>query len=392
MKRFLSLILLAVCMAVLLMPLLAQANGDYVKDTADFLYDTEETILGQRSVWMEKHGVRLLFYTDPDGSDRESVIASFASEWEGENGIIVYGTPSDIELRTFGTLPEAFSWEVFEAIKTIANERRSATDYYQAMQSVVVNIVRVLEGGTPQYDGEFFQSPVWDMAGFLTESEVAELEETLDSVRQKHHVDVAVVTTDSLYGDTAMEAADDIFDYCFYGFGRNADGILLYINRDPRDYWITTCGEGEGAVTDNGIQYIENAILPHLKENDYSGAIRAFAESCDMLLSMKEEGHVYNERAPKSAQETAVPIALAIIVPALIAYVFMRGKLQKMNTVNRQLTAKNYVTPGSMDVTNSKDIFLYSHVTRTKKPESSSSGGSHTSSSGRSHGGGGGRY
>ena len=69
----------------------------------------------------------------------------------------------------------------------------------------------------------------------------------------------------------------------------------------------------------------------------------------------------------------------------------MGHKVAKMNTVNRQLTAQNYVTPGGMEVTSSKDIFLYSHVTKTRKAESSS-GGSHSSSSGRSHGGGGGSY
>ena len=50
-----------------------------------------------------------------------------------------------------------------------------------------------------------------------------------------------------------------------------------------------------------------------------------------------------------------------------------------MKTANRVLTAENYVQPGSMQLTNSKDVYLYSHVAATKKPErdsgSRSSGG-----------------
>jgi len=52
---------------------------------------------------------------------------------------------------------------------------------------------------------------------------------------------------------------------------------------------------------------------------------------------------------------------------------------------------------GSLNITESRDTFLYNTVTRTAKPkntDSGSSGGSstHTSSSGETHGGGGGKF
>lgn len=50
---------------------------------------------------------------------------------------------------------------------------------------------------------------------------------------------------------------------------------------------------------------------------------------------------------------------------------------------------------GSMNITESRDMFLYNTVTRTAKPKDNDSGGgssTHTSSSGSTHGGGGGKF
>ena len=59
-------------------------------------------------------------------------------------------------------------------------------------------------------------------------------------------------------------------------------------------------------------------------------------------------------------------------------------------------TAAAYVKRGSMNVTQARDLYLYSHVDRqVRQKESSSSGGgsrTHRSSSGRTHGGRGGKF
>lgn len=73
------------------------------------------------------------------------------------------------------------------------------------------------------------------------------------------------------------------------------------------------------------------------------------------------------------------------------------GKMKaKLKTVRRQLAANSYLKDGSLNITDSREMFLYSAVTRSRKKASSSgsSGGSstHTSSSGSTHGGGGGKF
>ena len=67
-----------------------------------------------------------------------------------------------------------------------------------------------------------------------------------------------------------------------------------------------------------------------------------------------------------------------------------------MNTKRRQYDAGEYVKSDSFSIPVRQDIFLYSNVTKTRRPENNSTGkgGSsvHTSSSGRSHGGRGGKF
>jgi len=68
----------------------------------------------------------------------------------------------------------------------------------------------------------------------------------------------------------------------------------------------------------------------------------------------------------------------------------MNGKLSKMKTAVENDYAADYEKPGSKRLTVSRDMFLYSRVTKTEKPKNDS--GSHKSSSGRTHGGGGGSF
>ena len=79
----------------------------------------------------------------------------------------------------------------------------------------------------------------------------------------------------------------------------------------------------------------------------------------------------------------------------LIAAIYTANLKGQLKSVQAQRAAASYVKNGSLNVTNSRDFFLYRHVDRTEKSSSSDDrGGSstHTSSSGAAHGGGGGKF
>ena len=90
-------------------------------------------------------------------------------------------------------------------------------------------------------------------------------------------------------------------------------------------------------------------------------------------------------------------LALALGIGLVLAWVVVHVMKSQLRSVAFQENAASYVREGSMNLTNSRELFLYRDVHRTERPKESSSsdsGGSstHTSSSGTTHGGGGGSF
>lgn len=115
----------------------------------------------------------------------------------------------------------------------------------------------------------FDNPPIIDDAGYLMQSELAKLSEELEQIREKYNFEVAIYTESEMSGNTAEEAADDIYDYNGYGAGENDDGIMLYICRGTREYHFTTHGKGLEYFNKNGLIYLESKVLPYLEDDNY---------------------------------------------------------------------------------------------------------------------------
>lgn len=238
---------------------------------------------------------------------------------------------------------------------------------------------------------EFENPSVVDKAGYLMQSELSELTDELDTVRQKYNFDVVIYTETAMTSATAEASADDIYDYSGYGAGEDADGIMLYICSDTREYHFTTHGRGLRYFNANGVAYMESKVLPYLSENNYYEAFEAYIETAEELLAMANEGEPYVEKQHGKKNPTGVVI-IGIIAPLLIAFIMMKRKLGKMKTAAENDYAEDYLKAGSMKLDISRDIFMYSKITKTEKAKSDSASDTHTSSSGETHGGRGGSF
>lgn len=235
---------------------------------------------------------------------------------------------------------------------------------------------------------------VVDDADLLTFEQERELTEKLDAISQRQEVDVAVITVESLDGKSPMAYADDYFDYNGYGMGPDDDGILLLVAMESRDWWITTHGFGITALTDAGIDYIGEQIVGDLGNGYYADAFSIFADHCDDFLTQAKNGMPYdNGHMPKEPFDAGGTLMSSLIVGLVVAVIVIAVFRGQLKSVKGQRAASAYVVGGSLDVTETGELFLYRNIHRTKR-ETSSSGGSstHTSSSGRSHGGGGGKF
>ncbi len=219
---------------------------------------------------------------------------------------------------------------------------------------------------------------LWDGAQILTKEESSEITSELNRISTSLGVDVVIVTVPTTEDKSTMEYADDYYDT--HGF--SDDGVILLVCMDPenRSMWISTAGLCINAINDLNIETIFDLIEFDMQEGYYRDAFKTFCEQCEFYINGEVNGY-----PPNYFFTALISIGIGIII-ALIVTGIMKGQLKSVRANN---AAARYVEKSSMKITTSKDLYLYSTVTKIKNPEKSSGSSTHRSSSGRSHGGGG---
>lgn len=132
-------------------------------------------------------------------------------------------------------------------------------------------------------------SPVADNGDLLTDEEEALLLDKLNGIRELRQFDVVVVTASDVDGKDSMEYADDYYDDYGFGYGPDRDGALLLINMEDREWWISTCGFGITALTDDDIDAIGEEMSQDLSDGDFYDAFVTFADECDRYVALAKE-------------------------------------------------------------------------------------------------------
>ena len=241
---------------------------------------------------------------------------------------------------------------------------------------------------------------MFDDAEVLTEDEDNELEDALEELSLRQSFDVTIATIESMESvgaDSMEQFADDLYDYCQYGYGPDMDGVLLLVSVGDRKWHISTCGYGITAFTDAGIQYLGEQMTPDMADGDYAAAFRTFIQWTDAYVTAAREGHPYDVDNMPKEPFSIVYLGVALVIGLITALIVTGVMKSRLKSVAPQRDATSYVRQGSMKLTNQRDLYLYREVHRTERPKESSSsdsGGSstHTSSSGSTHGGGGGSF
>lgn len=222
---------------------------------------------------------------------------------------------------------------------------------------------------------------IYDGAEYLTESEFEEISGMLEEVSGKYGVNVVIYTeAEAISADLVGERAISIFDS---SYGSENEGILLYISSGSREYCLDN--HARGMITENGEKYLENKVVPFLKDDAYADAFKAYAQYSEELLEMAANGEPFDEKQYSRSYLLTV-IGLGILIPLLLAFIMMKIKLGKMNTAVEQNYASNYMKEGSFHLDVNQDIFLYSNIVKKEKPKDDSSSddedGGHSTRSG----------
>ncbi|MBR5336577.1 MAG: TPM domain-containing protein [Lachnospiraceae bacterium] len=238
-------------------------------------------------------------------------------------------------------------------------------------------------------------SRLQDSANLLSDSEKQAIESRLDKISEAHNVDVVLATFETMpQGYSDMEKlADDFYEVLGYGYGSSHDGVALVLVMDKKKWQISTEGYGITAFTDAGIQYIGEQVTSYIKESDYNKAFNTYCDLADDFITQAKAGHpVTKKTLPKAPFGLVKALIIAVVAGLVIAFIAVGGLSAQLKSVRFQASADFYTKQGSLNLTNQRDTFLFTTVSRTEKPKSSGGSSTHTSSSGRTHGGGGGGW
>jgi len=231
-----------------------------------------------------------------------------------------------------------------------------------------------------------------DEVGLISSEQARNLTAKLDEISERNQFDTVVVVVPSLDYREARLYAADFFEQSGFGYGNNIDGAILLLAMEDRDFGFASFGYGLEVFTSYGQDYLDQLVLPYLKEDRYYEAFIAYADAVDDFVAKAVAGTPYDKGSiPKNADEVrksrliwgAISLVLALVIALTVTGVW-RGQL---TSVKKENLATAYFREGSMVLTDQRDIFLHRHVRKVKRESSSSnSGGGSTfkSSSGRS--------
>ena len=144
---------------------------------------------------------------------------------------------------------------------------------------------------------------------------------------------------------------------------------------DDREYRILSNGYAGEAIGMDQIDAISEAIVSNLSDGDYADAFITFADNCAYYLDGYLNGYPFN-----AGKNLVVALIIGVVAGVIVAFILKK----QLKSVRQQKQANVYIKPGSMQITASRDLFLYREVSRTQKQSSNSSG----SGSSRNVGGG----
>lgn len=214
---------------------------------------------------------------------------------------------------------------------------------------------------------------VYDWAELLTDAERSSLEDQAQAISDEYDIDVVILTVDTLDGKSSDSYAEDFYDDNGYG----DDGVLLLISMEDRDWCILLNGYADKVVN---YDKLEEALLDDLSAGYYYDAFDSYLTALEDCL---HDASDVSSGSGNSGVNILISIVIGLVVAAVAILIMRSG----MNTAKAQSGAAEYIKAGSYHLTQRQDIFLYSRVTKTAKPQnngSSRSGGGSGSRSTRS--------
>lgn len=223
----------------------------------------------------------------------------------------------------------------------------------------------------PQYYEEY---------DLLSDDEEASINAKLEEMSDRLDADVVIWVT-SFFGNLDEESfIDACRKHISNNFGYKSNGyVIMMIDIEEEENYLYIYPEGKvasKAFSDEDLDGLGDDVISLMESDKCFEAMNKYADSCDEAITESQKVKYFS----------VTRLIIAAVIGLIIGASVTGSNKAKLKTVRSKTEANYYVREGSMTVTDSRDIYLYSKVTRTEKPRndgsSGSSGSSHSVSSG----------
>ena len=242
---------------------------------------------------------------------------------------------------------------------------------------------------------------VYDFADLIDEQNEIYLFNKTNEFIKNYNMDLVLVTIDDNW-TTARKYADNFYDYNYFGIGKTFDGVLLLIDMDTREMYISTTGKAILMYNDYRIENVLDEMYNYIQNGNY---FETFVRGIDKLEYFQKKGipegnkNSYIDKNGDYVYKAVktFPLFMFLFISSITATIVLVIFISKNKLVRKAHDAKEYMEKDNARVLKVQDRFITSHTSRVRINTDSSSGSSfgggssstHRSSSGRSHGGGG---
>ena len=234
----------------------------------------------------------------------------------------------------------------------------------------------------------------------IGEEKSAEINRKAASLSQKYGIDIHIIIVsdflDYSYSNNIELFSEEIADGYRLGDKNEENALLLVMSMADRDYDIYSSGFKTNEIFNPYSRgFLEDAMLPHFKHNDWAAGFLAYLDECDELLEMAENGEIFEDTSTTGTgsfisneeRNYKLEIVISLIFGLLVGLIARSSvKAAYDNQVKQESAASNYIVDNSFKLSLKHDVFTHTTASRTYSPRSSSSsshsggGGSRSSS------------
>lgn len=204
---------------------------------------------------------------------------------------------------------------------------------------------------------------VFDDADVLTDEEEAKLEKLIAEKEKLIGGDIVLMTTNNASLNTMEKLRDYAQNYYKenkIGWDKPIGSGAIYVDDwETKHTWLATRGTVKDKLSKDNTDYIVDETNDIVNKDPY----KAYTRLINLLADETQKSHLFHINI------SPLWVALGCLVAAIAFVVFQLSDSVGKDTVKKS----TYVKKDGVQLNDKQDVFLHSHVTRTKRETESSS-------------------